>query len=396
MLSINLKIKSKLAVITTLSLALLFLLLITRTAAGAQNLNTGTDIVLGKNEIINKDYFAGGESVTISGIINGDAYIGAGRIIIDGTINGDLITGGGEIIINGSVTNNIRAAGGNITVNGKVGRSATLLGGNINLTSSADVAGSLVSAAGNLTVYAPINKDIYLGVGNATIGNRVGGDINAGAGNLTLTSNALVSGDLNYVSETPAKLLPGASVSGQLIHTLPPQGNREEIRARAEQSAAGFTLFMKVVGFGSLLIIGILIIKFFPKFSTETANIFGSQFWMSLVTGLIAIVITPIAFILLLITVFGIPLGFLLIFGFMAAICIAKVFVSIWLGTFIAAKLNRKWNLYILFLAGLGSLTILSLVPILNILITLVVSLAGFGALLISKKNFYIKLKNQI
>ena len=46
-------------------------------------------------EVINRDYFAYGESVEISGTVNGDVYAVGGQVLVDGTINGDLLAAAG-------------------------------------------------------------------------------------------------------------------------------------------------------------------------------------------------------------------------------------------------------------------------------------------------------------
>lgn len=395
MLKSNSVVKTFSWLLTALSLTLIFLFLITRIAAAESNLQTDGNIFLEKNEVVNKDYFATGDSVTISGTVNGDAYIGAGKITVDGTVNGDLIAGGGEIIINGTVAQNIRVAGGNITISGSIGRNATVLGGNINFTNDSKLAGSLVSAGGNLNLYSPIGKDVYLGAGDVTIGNKVGGDINAGIGNLTLTPNSSVSGNLNYLSEQTARIMNGASISGQIKHTLPPR-EKKQAEKTGQYVAGGFIAFYKSMAFTSLLVFGFILIKLLPNFSLGTAKTLSSDFWSSLVTGILTLVLVPIAFLILLITILGIPLAFILLFGFMLAVFVSKVFVSIWLGNFIAAKLNQKWNLYISLLTGLITLTLLSFIPVLGFLISVIVYTAGMGALLLSKRNLYLKLKKEL
>lgn len=352
--------------------------------------------MLPKGEIVDKDYFAGGDSVTVAGTINGDAYLGGGKIIIDGNINGDLIAGGGEIIINGDVSQNIRVAGGNITVNGNIGRNATVLGGNVNFTNSSKISGSLVSGAGNLNLYAPVGKELYLGVGDGTIGSPIGGDINAGAGNLTLTSGALVSGNLNYVSNKTIRMLPGALVSGQLTHKLPPKTEPQVSKKDAALLIGGFALFLKIVSLVSLTVIGLLVIRFLPKFTTETAKTFGSNFWISLVVGVLTLFLAPLTFLLLLITVFGLPLAFITIFVLGIAVYISKIFVSVWLGNYIALKLNQSWNIYISFITGIFLLTVISFIPILGTIVGIIAATGGLGALLVAKKNFYLKFKEKL
>ena len=51
-------------------------------------------VVVEKDEMIDDDYFAYGETVTISGTINGDAYLAGGSVLVDGVVNGDLFVAG--------------------------------------------------------------------------------------------------------------------------------------------------------------------------------------------------------------------------------------------------------------------------------------------------------------
>src|SRR4030042_3865228 len=73
-----------------------------------------------KDEVIDHDYLAAGESVTISGVVNGDVYAAGANVTIDGKINGDLLAGAGMITLLGEVTDDVRIAGGNILINGTV------------------------------------------------------------------------------------------------------------------------------------------------------------------------------------------------------------------------------------------------------------------------------------
>ena len=393
MLNIN-QIKNKFSQFLILVLTLLLFTLPSNTYA-QNNLQTGENIVLKEGEVINKDYFAAGDKVTILGTINGDAYLAGGKIVVDGVINGDLIAGGGEITINGEVTQNVRIAGGNINIDGLIGRNATVLGGNIIFTKDSILTGSLTSAGGNLNLYSPIGKDLYLGAGDVTIGNTVGGDINAGVGSITLNPDASISGGLNYISEQQVQILDGATISGQVKHTLPPADTKSS-KETAENAAAGFDTFYKAITFSSLLILGLLLIKFFPNFSRFSAQTISSRFWASLVVGLLTPILIVIAFILLLITVLGIPLALILLLGFMLSLYLSKIFVSILLGNFISEKLNQTWNLYVSFILGLAILTILSFIPLLGLLISLFTNIIGLGALLLSKQSFYLKLKKDL
>ena len=55
--------------------------------------------ILGSDEVINKDVFAVGDRVDVSGTVNGDVYALGSEIFVDGTVNGDLLAAGGTVNI---------------------------------------------------------------------------------------------------------------------------------------------------------------------------------------------------------------------------------------------------------------------------------------------------------
>ena len=46
----------------------------------------GKTVILSKDQIIDHDYFAAGDTVTIDGTVNGDAYVAGGQVNINGVI----------------------------------------------------------------------------------------------------------------------------------------------------------------------------------------------------------------------------------------------------------------------------------------------------------------------
>jgi hypothetical protein len=93
----------------------------------AQNVRSGEVVTLDRGEIIEDNYFAGGERVEVLGEVKGDVYAVGGTVIVDGIINGDLLVAGGNIEIRGTITHDIRAAGGNIKISGNVGGNVSVV-----------------------------------------------------------------------------------------------------------------------------------------------------------------------------------------------------------------------------------------------------------------------------
>lgn len=348
-------------------------------------------VVLPKDETVNKDYFAAGETVTISGTINGDAYIAGGTVNIEGEINGDLIAAGGIVNLRGNVRNDARVAGGEIIVSSQIDGNLTALGGSINVTDAANIGGSLVSGTGNLAVFAPIGKGATIGAGNATLGDTIGGDITAGVGQLTLTPNAKVSGDLTYWSDQDVQIQSGAQISGKTTHNIPAKPSKDQPKKAFASAAIGF----KIVSFISALIIGFLLIKFLPNFVEQTKKVIDQKLLISIGVGFLALVLTPIVFIILLLLVVTIPLALILLVGFLITLYLAKIFVATWAGHRISKIFGWKIGNFLSFFLGLVVIYIISLIPFIGWLIWLLVVLTGAGAIFQIKLNSYKQLRSK-
>ena len=357
----------------------------------AKNLQRSETVLIPKEDVVDGDYFAAGERVTIAGTVNGDAYIAGGNVIVEGEINGDLITAGGNVNVRGKVAQDVRAAGGQVTVSGDVGGNVTLVGGSLEVADSAKIAGSLVSAGGNLSVFAPIGKGATFGVGNATIGNLINGDVAAGVGELALTPNAKVAGDLNYWSDRDANISQGAEVFGKTTHNFPPKKERQEQR----NALGGVFGFFKIAGFLAALVIGVILIKLAPQFTKITADTIVKKPAASLGIGLLTLIFTPFVILIAAITVIGIPIALILLVLFLITIYLAKIFVSVAIGKKIIGMINQKAGDYAVFILGLLVYTLVTLIPVIGTIIAILVVLGGVGAIVTTKKDLYKQLRSK-
>ena len=348
-------------------------------------------VLLAKDDVVEGDYFAAGERLTIAGTVNGDAYVAGGNVIVEGDINGDLIAAGGTVNVRGKVAQDVRVAGGQVTVSGDVQGNVTLVGGSLEITDSAGINGSLVSAGGNLSVFGPIGKGAAIGAGAATIGNLINGDITAGVGELTLTPSAKVSGDLNYWSDADAQIQQGAEISGKTTHNFPQKKEREEPR----KALGGVFAFFKIASFLAALLIGLIFIKLAPQFTKSTADALLTKPAASLGIGLLAVILTPILILIAAITVVGIPIALILFFLFLITLYLSKIFVSVAIGRKIVEVTNQKTGDYSVFILGLLVYTLVILIPVIGVIVSILALLAGVGAIVMTKKDLYKQLKTK-
>lgn len=373
---------------------ILFLLLfpLTSNPVNAQVNKDSTTIILEKDQVINHDYFAAGGSVTVHGTVNGDAYLFGGSIYLDGAINGDLIVFGGMITVGGTVKNDIRVAGGTVVVEGKVGGNILAGGGTVTLSQNCQLNGSLIAGGGTVTINTPVGKNVWLGAGQTDLNSNLKADVNIGGGDIMLDSNAKIEGSLNYWSDRKIKSVQGATVSGTVTAHLTPQSKERHFFA----FVTGIGFFAKAVSTLTLIIIGLLLLRFFPKTLLAISKEIESNPIASLGWGASYLLIGFVVSIILVISLVGLPLGLLL--GFLVVIyaCLADIFVGFWLGRRLFSgfdKSNRySWSLII----GILVIQILTLLPFIGWLIQLVSVLIGVGALLRVKKTIYTDLKAKL
>jgi cytoskeletal protein CcmA (bactofilin family) len=349
--------------------------------------SAGKLVSLGKDEVIERDYFAAGEMVEISGTVEGDVYAAGGEVLVDGVVEGDLLVMGGNVTVSGDVVQDIRVVGGNVTISGEVGGNVTAVGGNIDLTNTANVTGSLVGAGGNVKLASFVGSNVKLAAGNATVSSQIDGFLHVRGDSVRLTSKAAVNGDLVYWSYQDASIDEQAVVAGEVTKHIAkkPEVPKEDML----KFLLGVKLFFRFVGLISALVLGFLLVSFYPNYSRRAAENIQTRPWAALGLGLLALIVTPIIVAVLMVTVVGVPLAFVLLASYFIYISLAKIFVMLLLGYWILKSFMKDAGLGWSLLAGAIVFYLLTLIPILGGLIAFVALLLGLGTTLITSKEVY-------
>jgi len=370
-------------------LSLILLLLFLPTVALAQDSEKPQNFEVKKGEIINHDFFAAGDTVTISGVVNGDVYAAGASVTVDGTINGDLLAGAGMITLLGEVTDDVRIAGGNILINGTVGKNVTLAGGTATITSEAEIGGSILAFVGSLELRAPVGRDANLFAGRAVIGNQIGGDLKGEFDELILTSEAGILGDLNYKSPQKAEIAEGAIILGKTNYQLSEKERAPSLNMRvlAEPSVPrGTNLWLSLSSFILSLLLGLGFLYVFPKRGEAIVKILTSRLWVSLGAGFLTLILLPVGMLFLMITIIGIPLALMLIPLIIFILYFSKIFAALCAGRWILNRFNwsKSWNWALLI--GLIVYSLLRQLPIVSPIVVFAFMTLGLGAFILDQK----------
>lgn len=381
----------------SLIFSFLVLFLFIPAQVSAKVISSESDVTIESGEVIDDDLFIGGETVTFEGTVNGDLYVAGGEIRVDGTVNGDLLAAGGMIQVSGIITDDLRAAGGNLTISeAQIGDNASLAGGNVTIDDNTTIGGSLTFGTGNLVITGKVLRNIVGGGGAVNINGPVSRNVRVGAGQLRFGPKASVAGDVIYSSEEDLKMDKSATIAGQLRQVIPEVGKAtkrtvRQIPAVVKDIKIGFKLWAYLAA----LLVGFIILRLARKPVEEIANTIQSQAWESLGWGFLIFLIAGPAFLLLTITVVGIPLAFILGILFIIEIYLAKIFVGIVMGQLVLDLFRKSQaSTYTLLAVGLAVYYVISSVRLIGGLISLATILFALGAIFIYKRKLLASKKN--
>ncbi len=324
-------------------------------------------------------YTAGG-SVLMNNSTLGDAVVVGGDVTIEGNVESDLIVAGGSVYINGPVGGDIRVAGGDVIINNSVGGDVVGVGGTIRLSDRAVVGGDVVVAGGQVEVLGPVAGKLTILGEMVTMNNAVAGAVAITASEkLSLGEKTNFAGEAKYKSWQEAQIADGAQ-TGNLQYEQIPRKQNEGGKALAGVLTLGFVFKLL-----AMILASLVLLKLFPKTSTELVTHLKENVWANLGIGFVAFIAMPIMALLLLFTFVGFYAALIVfvlwLLWCMVGALVGMVFVGAWINQKFIKKeqLTIDWQAVVL---GVVIVSILALIPAIGWLISLLIVWVGFGTII--------------
>lgn len=339
----------------------------------------GDNVIVGVDEIINEDLFIAGEQVEILGEVNGDVYIAADSVDVRGLINGDLIVAAESITVTGTLNDDIRVFGKVLTLTGAtLNDGVTFLGERLILDSDTTVNGTVLFLGDTFIMDGVLNGDVRGAGDTFVINGEVTKSLYLATRVLDIRDEAVVNGDVRYLSENEAVIASGAVVSGEVNKRNVSMSEWKGAWSWAESVFA----FLSFLG---ALVTGIVLLLIFYRPVVGVSERIRERPLLSLGMGSLVFLLAFPIFVLLAVTVVGVPLAFLFLTAFFVGLCLSKIFVALALGRFFIETLRPRAtppSAYLSFIVGLISLYLLYQLPLVGWAINFLVALMGLGALL--------------
>jgi len=338
--------KTRIAILSlfaTLAIALIFPL-----GAKAIMFKGDDSTYITKDEVVSSSLFVAGSSIIIDGKVQGDVFCAGQNITINGVVEGDVFCAGQSVTINGFVGGSVRMAGNNLFVNGKVSRNVMAAGANLSIAPEAQVGWDLqfavamaeirgkvvrdVDGAGaKIAVAGSIGRNVYLALDD----NREKDNSDNNKPTLTVSKEAVVNGNLIYLASKDASFENGSTIKGTI--------EKKSFTEKKHENKNGVVawLWYIVISIFGAIAFGLIIVSWLKKPVEEITDLMIEKPWASLGFGFIFLVLTPIAVILIMITMIGLPIGLTLLGAWILLMYPAKILTAIMLGK----KLTDKCRL---------------------------------------------------
>ncbi len=321
--------------------------------------------------------FFAGSNIRVDGTVNGTTFATGQTIVVTGDINGDLFVAGQTINISGTVSGNIYTAGQGIVIGGQTAGDAFLAGQDIRIENGATIGRDVTVAGAVIGLEGMVGRDMNGGAAEVYINGTIGRNVNLEVDKLDVAGTAVIGGDLAYKSPKEGRFAPGSTIKGRTDYTYV-----DRTEQRPEPSPFR-KYFWKLLGIGSALLIWLAMRLWKPAFWSGTSDRIYTQPLRTLGTGALVLIVTPIALILLMVTVIGIPLAVLSGIMYGVAIFLSKIVVAAFLAYWATKALGwHEIHLGVwLFLLGYVVITLLRLIPYFGAVLQLFIIFFGLGAL---------------
>ena len=316
-------------------------------------------------------------------------------LVVEKEINGTLFAAGNTVKVTSSVDGISFVAGNKVNVSGQ--SDYLFIGGNditvdkVNVK-DAFIAGSFISisdstirdlwvAGSKVTISSDITRDAYIAGEKVVINAKIIGDVEIAADKIELGERAEIVGKLKYPEE--AKLTKAETTKINETETY--KSNNVKVNISPAKAALAF-IIGEVYSYLVILLIAFVMLFLFKKtFSDIKKMKKDASVLLTTLAGLIGLIVIPIASILIMITLIGIPLGVLGLVMYVIMIFLSIIPSVYFVGNWLFGKTIK--NSYLLMMVSLLLFYVVKLIPFVGGLFELLMLLFGLGLYLMVIKN---------
>jgi len=191
---------------------------------------------------------------------------------------------------------------------------------------------------------------------------------------------AVLKGNLRYMAATLDRQ-EGARIQGTVARRE--FRERDEWIEKGKKALSGLWLAYWLLSIPALIIVGVLAHYLFPRGTQDVLSRLSQFPWKSIGMGLVFLVVVPVAVLIAMATLVGIPAGIITLVIYGLFLYISRVFVGVWIGRKILGIFKKTWAEAFLgpLILGILITSLLLAIPVLGWFFWLIFLLLGVGAM---------------
>jgi len=348
---------------------------------------SGQSVYITDTVTINDDLLSGAQNTTIGGNVRGDLITFGMSTTVDGEVQGSITSFVSDFKMTGRCFNSVRAFAWRIDIDGRIERNLMAYSQTVVLGRQGWVEKDVNFGAATLTIQGRIGGNLKGSGGHVYISGQIDGDVELEAEDIVIQPSAIIGGNLYTVGKREPKIEPGAQILGETEHDLP--------QAKKPDTYTFSDFVIDAWSFLALALTGGVLLLLFKGFACGVTCYVESHWWKSLGLGFVFFICLPIAAIILMITLIGIPMGLMVLAGWVLLFYLAKIFAALIVGEWILKKYHggkapgRFWSL----LLGLVIMTLVLKIPVLGLIIKFAILFLTFGGFVLAAAEWHSQMR---
>lgn len=344
-------------------------------ASAADTEHGNPDYTLAAGKEVKTDLIVAADNTRIDGDVDGDLIVFSSYVTVDGHVKGDVLVFGQDVRLNGPVDGNVRAWCQRLTIASTVARNLMSWSETTEVADNGSIGGTVTTGAAKLNIDGKVAGDVLAFGSDFNLNGTLGRDLTYKGKNLAIGSGAEIKGKTKYQGQNEASVSPEAKLGSQIEFTR---------RKRGPDYTEARYYWHRVLLWGASVLFGIVVLLLVPGFFFDATSACG-RFGASTGFGILFLIATPIAAVLVCITVVGLGVGLSTVLIYLVALYGAQVFVGCWLGEKLLGPSNGVGSAIGRMALGLLILRAAGMIPHwVGVMVSSVVLVWGLGAIVLA------------
>lgn len=323
-------------------------------------------------------YYAAGETVDVPTGVSGDVVVVGRTVTLSNVAEGDVLAAGWRVTLSGHARDDVRIAGQRIEIAAPIEGDLTAAGAEVRITPATRVAGRAWLTGGVVDVRGTFERELRVAGGTVRLGGEFREPVHVVAERIEVLPDARILAAFTYESPKQATVADTATITGPSTFRA--------ITPREARDARTFRVVSSVFFAVNLVLAGLLFLWLMPAASAALLTTMRSAPARSGLVGIGLLVAVPIAAMVLIVTLVGLPIGVAVGALYAAALLVGLILTALRIGEWEAGvfrwrDIGSARQRRLALIAGVLTLAALRGVPVIGTVVVIISVAFGLGAL---------------